>query len=392
MYKFVNTRTKIIVFFIDLAGFFLWVLFHIFTPWKIVGRKPVPDNPQKILLIRADYIGDVLLTTHTLKGIRERFPKSQISYLVSSKSREVLEGNPYIDRIITYDPPWFFNKDFKTAFSEYMNVLSLIRKERFTLAADFRGDARNIFLLTVLGRIPFRVSFASSGGWFLLTTIADYPPLTHESAYHTIIAETLGAKVEKTALPEMFIGEKEREFAKLFFSRYNINNNDVTAVIHQGARLPLKQWPLERYGEVGRYLVSKHGAKIILTGAYGEVPVVERLRELIGSDSSVISAAGTTGSLKELKAIFDMCGLFIGTSSGPSHIAACAGVPVVLISGPESVAQWRPIGNKCIILKKEYPCCPCNEKECPYIDKGENCILAVKTEDVKNAIDEILRL
>lgn len=91
MYKFVNTKTKIIVFFLDIIGFMVWTVCHLFMPWKIVNRKPVPLSPKRILLIRADYIGDVLLTTHTFKGIRERFPQSHIEYLVSSKSREILE-------------------------------------------------------------------------------------------------------------------------------------------------------------------------------------------------------------------------------------------------------------------------------------------------------------
>ena len=139
------------------------VIFHIFTPWKILGKKPIPIKPKKILFIRADYIGDVLLTTHTLKAIRERFPDAHISFLVSSKSRDILEGNPHIDTILIYDPPWFFKKGFVQAFHEYFKIVSLIRKERFDLAADFRGDARNILLLMVFAKIPHRVSFAASG-------------------------------------------------------------------------------------------------------------------------------------------------------------------------------------------------------------------------------------
>lgn len=390
MYRFVDRRTKIAAFFVDLTGFVLWALCHILTPWKIISRKTIPANPERILLIRADYIGDVLLTTHTLEAIRERFRSAHITYLVSSKSREILEGNPYLDRIVTYDPPWYFKKGLRTALSEYLEMIAFIRGERFALAADFGGDVRNIFLLMVLGKIPHRVSFASSGGWFLLTNVAPCPPLIHESAYNTIVARSLGASVGAEALPEMFVGEKETVFARTFLDRNNVDADDTVAVIHQGARLPLKQWPLERYAEAGRHIISRHHGKVILTGTDEEIPAVERLRDLIGHGDSVITAAGATRSLKELKALFGMCDLFIGTSSGPSHVAACAGLPSVIISGPESAVQWRPLGNRCILLKQAYPCCPCNERRCPYLEKGKNCILAIEAEDVKEAADKIL--
>lgn len=386
MYKFVNKKTKVIVFVIDIIGFVLWAILHIFTPKKIMGKRPIPEHPKKILLIRADYIGDVILTTHTLSGIRKRFPESHITFLVSSKSREILDGNPYINNIITYDPPWFFKRSFMQTFREYFNILFYIKRQKFDLAADFRGDVRNILFLTVFGGIPDRISFASSGGWFLLTSIARYPAALHESEYHTLIAETMGADIDKGAMPEIYIGESERAFAKNFLDSHNITSDDMVVVIHQGARLPLKQWPLERYAEVGKYLIAEYGTKVILTGAYNELLSVNKIKSLINNEN-VIIAAGVINSLKQLKALFEMCSLFIGTSSGPSHLAATANLPTVVISGPESASQWRPIGNKSIIIRKDFPCSPCNEKRCTV---KENCIESVKVEDVTYGIRTLL--
>ncbi|MEK6645819.1 MAG: glycosyltransferase family 9 protein, partial [Candidatus Firestonebacteria bacterium] len=369
MYKFVNKKTKVIIFFIDIIGFVLWAMFHIFAPRKIIGKKPIPLKPGKILLIRADYIGDVLLTTHTLKAIRERFPDAHISFLVSSKSREILEGNPYIDTILTYDPPWFFKKGFVQAFREYFKILSLIRKEQFDLAADFRGDARNILLLMVFAKIPHRVSFAASGGWYLLTSIADYKESLHEAEYHTIIAENLGTKVSKNALPEIFITDKDRIFINNFLNKYGIKKDDMLVVIHPGARQAVRQWPESRYTEVGRYLIEEYGAKIILTGSREELLLMKRIKTLI--NGAVVIGATEINSFKQLTALFERCTLYIGVSSGPSHMAGVARLPSVLIFGPESVSQWHPLGNQYYIAKKGFPCCPCNQKRCPV---EENCI------------------
>ncbi len=385
MYKFVNKKTRVVVFFLDVFGFILWAIAHIFTPWKIFGKRPIPSGPKKVLLIRADYIGDVLLTTHTLKAIRERFPESHISFLVSSKSREILEGNPYIDTILTYDPPWFFKKGFVQAFREYSKILSLIRKEQFDLAVDFRGDARNIFLLMVFGGVPDRISFAASGGWYLLTSIADYKESLHESEYHTIIAETLGAKVDKNMLPQMFITDKDRIFINNFLNKYGIKKDDMLVVIHPGARQAVRQWPESRYTEVGRYLIEEYGAKIILTGSREELQLIQRVKKSM-NDEAIIGAT-EIHSFKQMTALFERCRLYIGVSSGPSHMAGAAHLPSVLIFGPESVSQWYPLGNKYYIARKDFPCCPCNQKHCTA---KENCIESVKVEDVTKGIRTLL--
>lgn len=359
-------------------------------PWKIVSRKPVPLSPKRILLVRADYIGDVLLTTHTLKGIRERFPQSHIDYLVSSKSCEILEGNPYIDGILTYDPPWFFRQNgklFSKGYAtEYLKVLSAIRKRKFDLSVDFRGDVRNIFLLMVLGGIPNRVSFAASGGSYLLTRIAPYRRGLHEAEYHTAIAETLGARVDEDALPEMFTEDRDRLSVDRFLQENGLDSNNILVVIHPGARKIVRQWPEERYAEVGWHLIREYGAKIILTGSPSEISLLKRVNDLMNKHALI--AANEIKSLKQLAALFQRCALFIGVSSGPSHIAAVASLPSVLIFGPEPISQWKPLGNKCFIVKKEYPCSPCNQKKC--LRPEMSCINAVDVHDVIQGIQSIL--
>jgi ADP-heptose:LPS heptosyltransferase len=384
-YKFVKKNTRRIVFVFDIIGFILWTIPHIFIPWKMWGKIRIFEKPKKILLIRVDYIGDVLLTTHTLSAIREQFPEANITFLTSSKSREILEGNPHIDAILTYDPPWFFKKTFFRACREYFHILSLIRKEQFDLAADFRGDVRNILLLMVFGNIPYRVSFAASGGWYLLTSIADYKESLHESEYHTIIAGTLGAKVDKNVLPQMFITDKDRIFINNLLSKNGVKKDDMLVVIHPGARQAVRRWPESRYAEVGRYLIAQYGAKIILTGSPEELPLIKRVKKFI--DDDVIIGATEIHSFKQLTALFEMCSLYIGVSSGPSHMAGIANLPSVLIFGPESVSQWRPLGNKYYIVQKNFPCCPCNQKGCLL---KENCIESVKVEDVIRGINILL--
>ena len=386
-YKFVNKRNRLLIAFLDVAGFFIWALAHIFRPGKILNQKPVSKSVRKILLIRADYIGDVFLTTHTLKAIRKRFPEAEITFLVSHKSGQILRGNPHIDRILSYSPPWFFKIPLKKAWTEAMGILRAIRSENYDLAVDFRGDVRNILLLAVLPGIPHRVSFSASGGWFLLTCIARYEQHMHEAEYHTEIARAMGAYTETGTLPRLYVTEEDRRFIQSFLTGQGVSAKEPMAVIQPGARKELRCWPPERYAAVAVALMNTYGLRVVLTGTSAELPVIQKVQELLGGQAVI--GAGQIHTLQELTALFERADIFVGVSSGPSHLAASAGLPTVLIFGPETRSQWRPLGNRHVIIKHGFPCSPCNQRrECPILDS--NCIKSVGVKEVLYGIDLIL--
>jgi heptosyltransferase-2 len=265
-------------------------------------------------------------------------------------------------------------------------VLSRIKAEKFDLAADFRGDVRNIFFLMVLGRIRERVSFAASGGWYLLTQRVPYRQLRHESEYHTDIAKALGAIVDKGDLPRLYIGDGERQAIHDLLHKNSLNGSKIS-VVQPGARKDLRLWPIDRYVEVCRYLIEDYGMRIVLTGSMEEIPLLQELKELVGERAIV--GGGSIDTLKKLAALFEESFLYVGVSSGASHIAASLGLQTLLIFGPETVDQWRPIGNRYVIVKKAFPCSPCNQrKNCPILER--NCIKAVQTGDVLAGIKELL--
>ena len=104
----------------------------------------------------------------------------------------------------------------------------------------------------------------------------------------------------------------------------------MLVVIHPGARKSVRQWPEERYAEVGRYLITEYGAKIILTGSRDEVPLIKGIKTLMNNEAAVIGAT-ELNSLKQLTALFERCRLYIGVSSGASHLAGTAHLPSVLL-------------------------------------------------------------
>ncbi|MDO8444587.1 MAG: glycosyltransferase family 9 protein [Deltaproteobacteria bacterium] len=159
------------------------------------------------------------------------------------------------------------------------------------------------------------------------------------------------------------------------------------AIIQPGARKELRLWPIERYAEVGRFLIEHYGAKVVLTGSRDEIPLLQKLKELLGENAVV--GGGTIDTLKKLSALFEKSFLYIGISGGASHIAASLGLPTLLIFGPETIEQWRPIGNRYMIVKKDFPCSPCNQrKDCPILER--NCIKAIESGEVIAGIKELL--
>ncbi|WP_027183915.1 glycosyltransferase family 9 protein [Desulfovibrio inopinatus] len=381
MYKFVRPRTRALMFCIDLVGCILWGVWRLIQPWTWFADRSVPDSPKRILLIRADYIGDVLLITHTLPAIRARFPHAEITCLVSPGGAAFIETNPHVDRVLTYSPPWFFKKKRRDAIREYWNIFTTLRRLRFDLAADFRGDLRNIALFMVAPGIPRRVSFAASGGYYLLTTIVPFAHGLREAAYHTQVAQALGAQVPDDAVPEVYPTTADETAAQAFLDRHGLDTSAPCVVIHPGARKAVRLWPAERYAAVARALIERAGARIILIGAPAERPLIDAVNAHLDNQATI--ATGEINTLRELAVLFKACQLYIGVSSGPSHLAGAVGLDSVLLFGPETPAQWEPLGNRHTILQHRFPCCPCTQTDCPHLP--HHCIDAITVDEVVTA-------
>ena len=381
MYKFIRFRTKCLIFVLDVIGFLTWNLVNVFRPWTFFRRNKLPLNPASILLIRVDYIGDVFLTTHTLKALRQRFPMASLTFLTSSKSKSVLENNPYIDEIITYDPPWFFKKKLINMVKEYILIWRKLKKNKFDLGVDYRGDLRNILLLLVLTAIPYRVSFGSSGGSYLLTQKVPFIPYLHEAEYHNTVARTLGAHPASSDIPQIHLTNDEIRQTDFFIDANHLQGIHPLVIIVPGARQKTRIWPAERYAAVGKYLINCFSAKIILAGSLDELSLLENLNRMLNRQAVITHPY--ISNIRQLAALMQKCDLYIGVSSGPSHLAGSARLNSVLLFGPERKSQWRPLGNRHIIIKHEFACSPCTQINCKNINA--NCINAISVDEVCNA-------
>lgn len=373
-----RSRSRTVPFIILILNALLGLPFYLYR--MLANSKATPDDHGKILIIRADRIGDMVLTTPIFKPLKERYPSAHITCMASTLSSQIIEGNPYIDSIITYDPPWFDRKKEDKIIRDYANILRLVRTRGFDMAIDLRGNIFNFFFLMLLAGIPQRVSFDAAFGAFLLTCAVPYEKGKHETDYFFDIVKALGGKQEPDPQAVLILSEEDKDYAEDFFSSKNIAQEDIVIALHPGAgkNRIYKRWPEERYGALGEAIVKRYGAKIIITGSQGEINLAAGIKDQIGKNA--ILAAGEVCHLKHLASVLKKCSLCIGTSTGTIHVAAAVGTPVIVLCGPEDSRRWRPLGNNHLLIEKEVPCRPCREENCPYDGQclkliSPNCVL-----------------
>ncbi len=300
-----RTKSKIIPWMVIGINALLGLPFRIYR--YIAAEKNSAVDPMRILVIRADRIGDMILATPVFEQLKRRYPAAWIPCLASSLSGQLIEENPFIDTVMTYDPPWFDRPKGGSSFKAYIQIWKLIRAQRFDMAIDLRGNYNNFFLLMFLAGIPQRVSFGASLGAFLLTREVPFEQGRHEAAYFMDIVKYLGGEAVIEPQPLIVLSDGETAFAESFLKAHKITPGDVVIAMHPGAgmRIIYKRWPQENYVELGRALVEKYNATLIISGAETEADLAMRIKQEIGDKA--ICVAGSISRLKDLAAVLRHC-------------------------------------------------------------------------------------
>lgn len=341
---------------------------------------------KKILVVRTDRIGDVVLTTPVLKVLRDNYPQSYIAIMVGPAAREIVEDNPYIDEVIVYD------KDEKDkGLWGFWKFVILLKKRRFDLAIILHTKKR-IHLITFFADIPKRIGYYSKKFGFLLTDkIEDTRALglKHEVDYCLDIIKKL--QIELThSHPFMPLRKEALEWVDSFLQEQGIRKEDRFACMHPGASCVSKRWLKERFIVLANRLVEEHGFKVILV-ASGEDDVAIADEIAKNSRYPVLNLAGKT-SLSQLAALLKRSAIFISNDSGPVHIASSVGTPVVSIFGRNqaglSPVRWGPVGAKDKYVHKEVGCSVCLAHNCKI---GFDCLKAITVDDVLKAVDDIVK-
>jgi ADP-heptose:LPS heptosyltransferase len=390
---------------------------------RIVRPKPLVTSPRSILLVQLDHLGDAVLTTPMLPRLRAAYPDARIDVLASPSNRAVFEADPQVNRVHVAERNWFERRP--AAFALGSAVWSLgraLRRARYDLGIDVRGDILSILVLALAG-VRRRVGWAMGGGAFLLTDVAPWLPGRHEVESRLALLECLGIDDDSPPRVSVNVGDGDRAVIHDWLSREwpaataesaRIRSRSVAThagappsrarpaapalkrqgsgrttsrsrptadydpdalhagrfgaaapllAVHLGAGTAAKRWPLPHWRSlIDRFL--KDGWRVIVVGGPDEASV----RLGLAPHPHLRDWTGLL-SLTQTTALLERADLFLGVDSGPAHLAASAGTPsIILFSGTNHVRQWRPWSRRALVLRHKVPCSPCHRKSCPLAD------------------------
>jgi heptosyltransferase-2 len=342
------------------------------------------DSFKRVLIVRTDRIGDVLLSTPVIKALRVQYPKAYIAMMVSPYAKDIVEGNPYLDEVIIYDKDGR-HKSWLSSIKFALNI----RKRRFDLAFILH-PANRVHLVTFFAGIPRRIGYERKFGFLLTDRIKHTKQCgeKHELEYNLDLLRYLGIAPEDKSLFMPIKNESERCIEDVF-RQEGIKEQDKLLAIHPGASCPSKIWPSERFAEVADRLESKYGFKVLLIAGPKDIILSENV--IKNMRHRAVNLAGKT-SVSQLASVLKRCRLFISNDSGPVHIASAVGTPVISIFGRNqkglSPKRWGPLGIKDKVLHREVGCIECLAHNCA---KSFACLKAITVDDVLRLADSILR-
>ena len=360
------------------------------SPSAICQLPPAP----RILIRGTNWLGDAVMTTPALLRLRETFPQAHITLLTPDKLRDLWANHPAVNETIS--------------FSAGENVLAIGKKLRagnFDLALVLPNSPRSA-IETWLAEIPQRMGYARPWRTFFLTqtvppsadavnmqklSVAEIkrrtgvapvsnsnsrlsgtksetaatPVLRHQIHEYLHLAAALGANPEPLA-PQLTVMPAEIAAAKKKFGLEEVSRPMFG--LNPGAEYgPAKRWPIERFIAAARRIQQQKDCLWLMFGGKNDTPVAQRAEIGLGGMPTVINLAGQT-SLRELMALLKLCRVLLTNDSGPMHVAAALGTPVVAPFGstsPELTGPGLSGDPRHRLLKSDASCSPCFLRECP---------------------------
>ena len=298
---------------------------------------------KNILIVRTDRIGDVVLTVPAVRAVRRAFPDARISFWVAPETKDIVDGLPFIDEVLT--------KKRKNGLREYLDFLFLLRRKKFDLAVIYHTK-RHTNTACFLAGIPVRLGYCDNKLGFLLThPVEDRRHFgeKHEAEYCLDLLRTIGIEDHDLKL-ELALQKDAEVWAERFVAEHAGKGLRLVAV-HPDASCPTRRWPVLHFAALMDRLSMEAGVKVVLVGAPSAVPLAREMQGLLKCD--ILDLTGQT-TLAQLTSLLSRCALVVSNDTGPVHVAAALGIPTVTIFMRQQPGinpqRWKPLGDKSVTL------------------------------------------
>ncbi len=349
---------------------------------NILMKKYASDKIENILLRSANWVGDAVMTTPAIRGVRQNFPGAKISILAKPWVAPVFSNNKHVDQILLYDTEGRHN-----GWTGLLRLARDLKRYHFDAAVLFQ-NAFEAALLTFLAGIPRRIGYCTDGRSILLTDrVRGHRELKtgHQIDYYLGILNGAGLITENRSLC-LKVTEKEKQAALHLLKQYGVLEPKNVIGINPGAAFgTAKRWFPERYAALIKKIHESHKAYFFIFGGAGEASLGNKISDMTGG--YCINLCGKT-RLREAIALINVCRLFITNDSGLMHVAAALDIPQVAIIGPTDHINTGPANSLSHIVRVPTSCSPCLKPECP---EDHRCMKKISVEMVYSVAESILK-
>ena len=325
---------------------------------------------QRILLIKPSSLGDIVHAMPACAAIRRAYPKARLTWLVKRQWAGLVERIDGVDRV------W----PVKSTFKGWLSQVPALRTEHFDLVVDLQGLFRSAAIGWLSGS-PLLVGFANGregSPWFYSRRVPVPQSEMHAVDRYLLVAKAVGA-VEAGA-PEFHFRIPQTDYDEVdrLLSRSGVTPGTSWVAMNVSARWPTKRWPTASFAEVADRLQQEGCGAVVMIGGTEERADVAAVRGMMKTSSIDLAGATTVGLLP---ALLSRASLLITNDSGPMHIAAAVGIPVVALFGPTSAARTGPYGVGHRVLATGLSCRPCLSRTCQNPVQLE-CLTRISHEQV----------
>jgi heptosyltransferase-2 len=327
---------------------------------------PRREEIKKILVLRYDRIGDMVLSSPVFRILKTKYPGARITVVASRVNADVIKNDPYVDEIFIYKGAAHFFKE--------------IRKERYDLAIDlFYTYELESAILAFFSGARYRLGFAIAGREIFFNV--ESPRI---SGGRNLSDYTIGLIGPQSAhgpedRPRLYLAEEAAGWADGYLKSNNAGPGCIKVAMHPGGFYQSQRWPAERFAAIARCAAKEFGARVLLFGSEDEEGL---LKEIAGMAAEAGPLLLYDIRLERTIALISRCDILIANNSGILHVGSALDIPTVSMMGPTDPALWTPAGEGDVVIRKDLKCSPCGKGSCA----DHSCMKLISTEDVMDAV------